>query len=546
MSMRRDKWTLVLATTAASLFLSSTEARRQTSCLVTTTNGMVQGIDNGVSCSFLGIPFAAPPLGNLRWKPPQPAAPWAPTTLNATAGVMCPQVNPAGSTTVVGNENCLRVNVWTPDPAPASPVPVIVSIHTGAFMAASPNIADSNPRNLVELTGAIVVAANYRIGPLGFMGHPALTAEDPAYHSSGNYGFLDQRAALKWVRDNIAAFGGDPDNVTIAGQSAGGHSVSFHVVSPGSAGYFGRAIMQSGYASVRIPTLSDAETLGSNFAAAVGCIDAAQVLACMRAKTPVQVLLGFPNGQQEFAQTPRIPWGPIVDGVEIPAQPRTLYEDGAFNHVPLIIGSTRDEGWIYADRSYPAGLTTAQYEAAVTAEFGADAPAILARYPASDFSSPKLALSQLAGDVEAMCEVRRVARFVERTGTPVYQYSFEREVPAVAGDQVIHGIDRNFDFGNNYGPPSNYVLNADDLALFRAIAGYWTRFAATGNPNSDDDSVVHWPAFKHPTGNGRGSDKYLVLDWPVREGKRLREAACDFWEPYFFRSITNGPTPAGQ
>jgi len=546
MKMRLGQSMLVLLALIVSAFVSAPEGRRQTSCLATTTNGMVQGIDNGVSCSFLGIPFAAPPLGNLRWKPPQPAAPWL-TTLNATAGVACPQVNPAGSTTVMGNENCLKLNVWTPDPAPASPAPVIVWIHTGAFMAASPNIADSNPRTLVELTGAIVVAANYRIGPLGFMGHPALTAEDPAYHSSGNYGFLDQRAAMAWVRDNIPAFGGDPDDVTIAGQSAGGHSVSFHIVSPGSASYFHRAIIQSGYASARQPTLTDAEELGTGFAATVGCTDPAQVLACMRAKTPVQVLLAFPNGQQEFGQTPRIAWGPVVDGLDIPEQPRTLYEDGAFNHVPTIIGSTRDEGWIYADRSYPGGLTPADYEAAVTAEFGASAPAILEQYPAADFSSPKLALSQLAGDVEAMCEVRRVARLVGRTGTPVYQYSFEREVPSVAGDQVIHGIDRNFLFGTNYGPPSPpYVLNAEDLGLFRAIAGYWTRFAATGNPNTDDESVVHWPAFKHPSGRGRGSDKYLALDVPVREAKRLREAACDFWEPYFFRSIAAGPVPAGQ
>ena len=141
--------------------------------------------------------------------------------------------------------------------------------------------------------------------------------------------------------------------------------------------------------------------MGSGFAATVGCNDPAQVLACMRAKTPVQVLLAFPNGQQEFAQTPRIAWGPVVDGLDIPDQPRSLYENGAFNRVPTIIGSTRDEGWIYADRSYPGGLTPADYEAAVTAEFGASAPAILEQYPAADFPSPKLALSQLAGDVEA-------------------------------------------------------------------------------------------------------------------------------------------------
>jgi para-nitrobenzyl esterase len=224
-----------------------------------------------------------------------------------------------------------------------------------------------------------------------------------------------------------------------------------------------------------------------------------------------------------------------------------LYESGAFNHVPTIIGSTRDEGWIYADRSFPAGLTTEQYETAVEVEFGAaDAPAILAKYPATDFASPKLALSRLIGDVEAVCEARRVARLIERTKTPVYLYSFEREADAVVPDLVIHGLDRNFVFGNNFGAPSNYVLNAEDLALFGAIGRYWTRFAATGNPNDEASGDLLWPAYKHPTGQGRGADKYIVLDWPVRDDKRLREAHCDFWEPFFLRSIAGGPVPASQ
>ena len=249
-------------------------------------------------------------------------------------------------------------------------------------MAASANLPDSNGRSLAERTGAIVVAANYRVGPFGFMGHPALSAEDPGYRSSGNYGFLDQRAAMAWVRDHIAAFGGDPNNVAIAGQSAGGNSVSLHMVSPGSAGYFNRAIIQSGFASSRWSTLADAEALGDRLASAFGCSDPAQVLACLRSLTPAQVLLAFPNGQQEFSETPRVAWAPVVDGLDIPDQPRRLYESGAFNHVPLIIGTTRDEGWIYVDRSFPAGLTVEEYQAAVAAEFGAaDAPAILARYP---------------------------------------------------------------------------------------------------------------------------------------------------------------------
>jgi para-nitrobenzyl esterase len=553
------RWTLsalVISGLAGAAGFSTREVHTQaSSCLVTTFNGDVKGVNNGSSCTFLGIPFAAPPVDALRWRPPQPAAPWAPATLTAdVAGPNCPLINPPGSSTTIGSEDCLKLNLWTPHPAPVSPAPVIIWIHTGAFQAASANLADSNGRKFAERTGAIVVAANYRLGPFGFLGHSALTAEDPGYRSSGNYGFLDQRAALGWVRDHIAAFGGDPNNVAIAGQSAGGNSVSLHVVSPGSAGYFNRAIMQSGYASTRWPTLAGAEALGHDFAAAVGCTDPSQVLACMRSKTRAEVLLAFPNGQQEFAETARVGWSPVVDGLDIPDQPRRLYEDGAFNRVPIIIGATRDEGWIYVDRSFPAGLTEEEYHAAVATEFGAtDAPAVLAQYPAADFLSPKLALSRLTGDVEMVCEARRVARLIERTRTPVYLYSFEREADAVVPDLVIHGLDRNFVFGNNFGPPSNYVLNADDLSLFGAISGYWTRFAASGNPNGArpnrgdlSDGTVYWPAFKHPSGRGRGAGKYVVLDVPVHDDERLREEQCDFWEPFFLSSIANGSVPASH
>ena len=458
-------------------------------------------------------------------------------------------MNPPGGTTTIGNEDCLKLNIWTPDPAPSTPAPVIVWIHTGAFQAASANLADSNARKFVERTGAIVVAGNYRLGPFGFMGHRALSAETPGYPSSGNYGFLDQRAVLVWVRDYIAAFGGDPSNVTIAGQSAGAHSVTFHLVSPASAGLFHRAILMSGFASNRQSTLGDAEALGDRLAATVGCTspDPALVLACLRSKSRAEVLLAFPNGQQEYAETPRVSWGPVVDGVNIPDQPRLLFERGAFNRVPTIIGTTRDEGWIYVDRSFPGELSEQQYETTVATEFGAaDAPAILSAYPASAFSTPKLALSQVTGDVEAVCEARRIARSIERGGTPVYLYSFEREADAVVPDLVIHGLDRNFVFGNNFGAPSNYVLNHEDLALFSAMSHYWMRFAATGRPNLADQAEPQWPRYTHPTGQGRGADKYLILDWPLREDKRLREAACDFWEPFFFSSIANGPVPAAQ
>jgi len=515
------------------------------SCFVTTISGDVRGQSAGGACAFLGIPYAAPPTGNLRWKRPEPAAAWAPAVLTATVlPPTCPQLNTATGLPQ-GLEDCLKLNIWTPDPVPASGAPVIVWIHGGSFVNASANFAPQNGMNLAALTGAIVVAPNYRLGPFGYLRNAALATEDLA---AGNFGLLDQRAALVWVRDHIAAFGGNPDNVTIAGQSAGGNSVSLHLVSPGSAGLFHRAIMQSGSASVRWRTAVDAEAQGQDVAAALGCVnaDAALVLSCLRLKTRDQILLARPPAlSEQLIETGRAQWTPIVDGVEIPDQPRFLYESGAFTHVPVVIGSTRDEGWTFVNRSFPSSLTESQYEAAVTTEFGADTAAILAAYPVTAFASPKDSLVRLIGDVEYTCEARRVARLIERTKTPVYLYSFDREIDAVVVDHVAHGMDVNFVFGNNYGPPlfPAYALTGGDLVLSQSIGGYWTRFAATGNPNVDDPAILHWPAFKHPTGAGRGADKLLVLDATISEEQRLRESQCDFWEPYFFRSAT-GAVPA--
>lgn len=537
---------MTLAITCAAAMLMSTEVTHTQSgtCFVGTTVGSIQGLDRGSSCAFLGIPFAAPPTGIRRWTRPQPAAAWAPATFNATVQPpSCAQLSAANGQPT-GVEDCLMLNVWTPNPVPASGAPVIVWIHGGGFVNASANFAAQNGQNLAALTGAVVVAPNYRLGPFGFLGHAALAGEDSA---AGNYGLLDQRAALTWVRDHIAAFGGDPNNVTLAGQSAGAHSVSLHLVAPGSSGLFHRAIMQSGHASFRLRNAADARQQGNEFAMALGCTgsDAAAVVACLRAKAQNQVLAAHPPGQEGFSETGRTQWTPIVDGVEIPHQPRSLYEQGAFSRVPVLLGANRDEGWTFVNRSFPAGLTAAQYETAVQTEFGFDASAILAKYPAADFPSPKDALAQLVGDVEYVCEANRVATLIERTRTPVFLYSFEYEVDPVVRDRVVHGLEVNFVFGNNFGPPlfAPYVLNGNDLALFRAISGYWTRFARTGNPNTDDPAVVHWPAFKHPTGAGRGSDKYLTLDPTISEGKRLRETYCDFWNPFFFRSVS-GAVPA--
>jgi para-nitrobenzyl esterase len=270
----------------------------------------------------------------------------------------------------------------------------------------------------------------------------------------------------------------------------------------------------------------------------------------MRTRTRDQVLNALPIGSDQVLEGQRVQWSPVVDGLELPDQPRMLFESGAFARVPLMIGTNRDEGWVYVDRSFPAGLTAAQYDNTLATEFGTDAAAVASIYGTPDGATPEEAatsrketLASIVGDAEYVCEAGRVARLVERMGTPVFEYLFDYELDPVAVDHVIHGLEVNVLFGNNFAAPSAYTLTDADRELFRAMAGYWARFAALGTPNTDDDAVVHWPAFKHPSGQGRGSDKHLRLGVPIREGMRLGEHTCGFWETYFLRTLT-GAVPA--
>jgi len=510
-------------------------------CLANTPSGQVRGLLQGAACAYLGIPYATPPVGNLRWKPPQPRAPWAPAVRDAVSPPpQCAQITlvpvpgvPPGPP--AGNEDCLMLNIWVPAQPRRARMPVIVWFHPGSFYAASANLAASNGARFAQERDAIIVAPNYRLGPFGFLAHSALTLEDPGYRSSGNYGLLDQRAALTWVRDHIAAFGGDPRNVTIAGTSAGGHSVSLHLLSPRSAGLFHRAIMQSGSASSRWPDAAEAEAQGEQFARALGCPDVRAAAACLRSKSWDEVLRALPIDLQQFVETGQ--WGPVVDSLELSDQPPELYRRGQFTRVPLIIGVNKDEGWPFVDRSFPTGLSASDYASVVTHEFGFDALAILERYPAAQYPTPKDALARLTGDAEYVCDARRVALSVEKTGTPVYLYSFEHSVDTLSGARSIHGLESNFLFGNNFGPPSNHVLNAADQALFSAMSEYWARFAAAGNPNAG--SVEQWPRFIQT------SARYLVLDTSSGEASHLRDQYCNFWDHYFLRSLL-GTVPASQ
>jgi para-nitrobenzyl esterase len=537
--------TFVVVCTLA-LFLFTRPALTQpASCFVSTSSGDIQGLDRGAACAFLGIPYAAAPTGTLRWKPPQPLLPW--NIFNAVtppSGCATTQL-PAG--TLAGSEDCLKLNIWASDPLPTGPVPVVVWLHTGGFFGASANFPSHNGERLALERGVIVVAPNYRLGPFGFLAHTALSAEDPTHPASGNYGLMDQRAALAWVRDNIEQFGGDPSNVTLAGTSAGGDSVGLHMVSPASAGLFQRAIIQSGAPTIRWPSRAEAESQGDAFASALGCTAPETVLTCVRSKTTAQVLLALPQAAQQVTEPAgKAYWLPAVDGIELPDQPRRLFEAAAFHHVPTILGTTRDEGWgSFITRSFPSGVDSSQYLGWVTTEFGADAQEILSIYPDAN-TPPAETMARVLGDTQFVCETRRLARLIERTKTPTFVYSYDYEIAALSTGHVIHGVESNILFGNNYVAPqfTPHLLDAPDLALHLEMSRYWTRFAATGNPNSDDPAVVHWPAYRHPTAEARGSDKFLVLDGVIREGMRPRETQCDALERFFFRSILAG-VPAG-
>ena len=536
---------------AVCLFVGFTGPRltsAQSPCSVTVSGGPVQGSHLGPACSFLGVPYAASTAGENRWRPPQPAAPWA-AVLNAVTPVNCPSISFFGPTpSIAGDENCLKLNVWTPNPLPAGGAPVIVWLHTGAFTGASGNFVGHRGQALAAETGVIIVSPNYRLGAFGFLAHSGLAAEDPA-GSTGNYGLLDQQAALRWVRDNIASFGGDPNNVTIAGTSAGGQSVGLQLVSPASEGLFHRAIVQSAYPTSRWRDAQEARQQGAAFEAALGCSGLPDVRACMRSASMGAVLTALPQASQQVSEPPGDTfWEPSVDGVVVPDQPRLLFDAGLFHRVPTIVGFTQDEGWgSFITRSFGSSVSSAQYEDWVQTEFGALAPSVLGLYAELAEQSPIEAMARIVGDVQFVCESRRLARSIERTGTPTFLYSYEYEIDQVALNHVVHGVEGNLLFRNNYGPPvfPAYMLAPADIALHDTMAGYWTRFAATGNPNRGGEAAFSWPPFKHPGGPGRGADSYLILDGVLREGSRPRERQCDFFEPYFLRSVLAG-APAVQ
>ncbi|MEI8254992.1 MAG: carboxylesterase/lipase family protein [Deltaproteobacteria bacterium] len=493
---------------------------------VTLAEGTVQGSRGTGYLEFLGIPYAQPPVGALRWRPPVPVTHWDGTRDATVAPPMCPQRLLAS---ISGQEDCLYVNVHVPDPAPHN-APVVVWIHGGAFVVGEGLQTDRGTRGdvLAATRGVVVVSMNYRLGPLGFAAHAALTTEGGGH--SGNYGLLDQVAALQWVRDHAAAFGGDPGNVTLVGESAGGVSVYAHMVSPMSAGLFHRAVIESGPGGLPVATLATGETQGQRLATAMDCGTATDVAACMRAASVDTVLdaiaspPGYVSNDPAYAR-----WQPVIDGAFFPGQPMDRVRAGTFAHVPVIAGWNGDEGTLFVFLQDQIGLTAAQYPAALLAMVDGDTSRrdrVLAHYPLSAYGMPWQALAAALGDFVIACPTRRALRAMAPFVPHAYAYRFTYpnaafQFPASVPLGAFHSAEVQFVFGHasRIGRP-RFV--GDELAIHQAMRGYWTRFAASGDPNGE--GAVAWPAYD------AAAEPALRIDVTQQPETGFDTADCEFWE----------------
>jgi para-nitrobenzyl esterase len=496
---------------------------------VRTTSGLVVGAstDGGAVRVFRGIPFAAPPVGELRWKAPEPVKPWDGVRPATEFASYCAQNAIFDDMVFHGkpSEDCLYLNVWTPTKAAGEGRPVMVWIHGGGFNAG----ASDEPRHEgtpLARKGVVVVTINYRLGVFGFLAHPELTGES-GRGASGNYGLMDQLAALRWVHDNVEAFGGDPRNVTIFGESAGSFAVSALVASPLAKGLVHKAIGESGafFGRNALPAMSlaDSEKNGLAFSASVE----APSLAALRAKTTDELLK---------ATRDREPWfAPTIDGHVLPKSVEAIYAAGEQLAVPLLAGWNADEvrSGVVLAKERP---TAKRFTDGVRKQFGEAADAILKVFPASTDAEALQSAADLAGDTFLVYATWKwLVEHARTSGAPVFRYRFDRKIP-VAPDTKVNGFPATAeDVGARHAGEIEYVFGAldsvpkvtwtdGDRRLSDLMVAYWTNFARTGDPNGP--GLPAWPRF---TGTGDGPQVlHLDLKSEARpDGQRERYEALD-------------------
>ncbi len=506
---------LVAAPAASATTLTARAPAQGSGPVVRTASGAVRGLASGAVDEFLGIPYAAPPVGALRWRPPRPPASWPGVRPAIMFAPHCPQLpGPFGQGST--SEDCLYLNVFTPGHRQGrARHPVMVWIHGGALVTGESN--DYDPAALAE-DGVTVVTINYRLGALGFLAHPALA---DANGQSGDYGLMDQQAALRWVQRNIARFGGDPRAVTVFGESAGGLSTLSQVASPQARGLFERAIVESGSYDLQQAPLASAEAAGEAFAAQAGC--ASQTAACLRS-LPVSAILAHqdPSG-----------YTPNINTEVLPESLGTAFATGDFNRVPIINGTNHDEWRLFVAISELEGnpVTASNYQAMISSTLGvpaAVAAIIAAQYPLSAYPSPAVALGAVGTDAIFACPALTIDQSVSRF-VPTFAYEFNDEN---APENFLPPV--SFPYGAAHASEIQYLmglptaafpgtLSAQQQRLAATMKGYWTNFAGYGHPSSF--GTPFWPRFNDLTQTMQS----LVPPAPRTETDFASTHNCAFW-----------------
>jgi carboxylesterase type B len=521
---------------------------------VETEAGLVMGIsgrDRSITV-FRGIPYAAAPVGELRWRPPEPPVHWSGVRVAGDFGPMCPQAPRDAATAGIDvpmSEDCLYLNVWTPEPTPdARPHPVVVWIYGGGFRAGSGASPRFDGEGLAR-RGTVVVTFNYRLGAFGFLATSELS-EESGHHASGNYGLLDSIAVLRWVRANIAAFGGDPDRVTVAGQSAGAGSVNFLAMSPLADGLFHRAIAQSHaryprdpelrYLSTSYRTLADAEQAGARYTREHG----ARSLAELRSLPWQKLVDGRPADDigVDTGSTAKPPlFRPVVDGWVIPDGYADTYGKGRQNDVCYLAGNNLDESGAVPESTFadhrargatalrpgapPVHVTLDAHVAAARQKFGTMSEDFLRLYPAASDDEAARAHCAAVRDNARISTYLWGTQWAEHATRTVYTYFWTHASPAQGQHprRASHGAEIEFVFDNL--DPGSAGWTDEDREISATVSAYWANFAATGDPNGPD--LPRWPAYS--------ADSATVMEIgdhfgpiPVAEPARL-----DFWKRFF-------------
>jgi para-nitrobenzyl esterase len=522
---------LLLCACGATEEATLTRAARR---VVQTRCGPVAGaVDAAGGARFVGVPYAAPPVGARRFAPPAPPPPWTLPLDCTQRRRVCPQLQSFMHSFVVGDEDCLHVNLFAPPAAlDEALLPVMVFLHGGAFVAGDDSEAGLyDGAKLAANASVLVVTVNARLGVLGFLALPALGG-------AGNYGLQDQLAALRWVRDNVAAFGGDPARVTLFGQSAGAMSACAHVASPEAAGLFRAAILQSGNCDSLLvwSPLEVALRQGRAFATARGCPDDADAAACLRA-LPVAALLANDLHPDGAPLAPLLTWTPAVGGAGVPEVPLAALARNQGGSVPLIIGTVRDEGTMFAPLApmmvgdAPLPLTETQLAQLLLRVYNASAVANMLQQRYTD-GSPTARFAAILRDAFFVCPARRTAAVLARHGSAAWVYHFDYALrwpeARLWGWGTYHASELPFVFRNH----GMHLFNAADRAVEATFSRLWGAFAHSADPGAGAPPA--WPRYEPQT------DESLFLDDEPRVRPGAFGSACAFWDATEVNVLSDG------